>query len=596
MSTKPVLPITELDFFQAKNQLKEFLRSDPSGRFRDVDFEGSNMSVLLDVLAYNTYQNNFYTNMAISEMFLDSAQLENSIVSHAKELNYLPRSAKSARALVNVLIRDPQNTASTIVIPEGTRFTTNQAGERFNFFTNQSFVARRVGENYIAENVEIFEGEQVEESFLITETKQTIRLLNQNIDISSIKVFENFGDPIDEIEYTFRTDIFGIGSDDAVFYIEPSFDGTYEIVFGNNRFGRVPSRNSQIRVFYRLSSGSEVDGACRFTSSFVQNTTVVTVDNAVGGAEKETIEDTKFFAPRSIQVQERAVTESDYEILLKQRFNEIQDVSVFGGDELDPPRFGKVAIAVNIEGGLSEIAARRYEAFLRDKTPVAIQPIFLPPEFLFMELVINVVYSSKQTSQSIDSIEQEIREVLKDYNRLNLSKFGASFELSRVSTLIDSANPAIINNTISALPYILYSPEFNRIENPVFSFGSSLESPCRFARANRTESYNSFVRSSVFTFEGTNAIFEDNGLGVINIVNARDRGLGQVEIIRRNAGTVDYDTGTVKLSDFSVEFYEGSGIRISANTEEKNVTAPKRRVLLLNDRDVQINIREADVR
>jgi hypothetical protein len=281
---------------------------------------------------------------------------------------------------------------------------------------------------------------------------------------------------------------------------------------------------------------------------------------------------------------------------LKQRFNEIQDVSVFGGDELDPPRFGKVAIAVNIEGGLSEIAARRYEAFLRDKTPVAIQPIFLPPEFLFMELDINVVYSSKQTSQSIDSIEQEIRDVLKDYNRLNLSKFGASFELSRVSTLIDSVNPAIVNNTISALPYILYSPEFNRVENPVFSFGSSLESPCRFARANRTESYNSFVRSSVFIFEGTNAIFEDNGLGVINIIKARDRGLGQVEIIRRNAGTVDYDTGTVKLSDFVVDFYEGNGIRISANTQEKNVTAPKRRVLLLNDRDIQVNIREAEVR
>ncbi len=596
MPTKPVLPITELDFFQAKNQLKEFLRNDPSGRFRDVDFEGSNMSVLLDVLAYNTYQNNFYTNMAISEMFLDSAQLENSIVSHAKELNYLPRSAKSAKAIVNVLIRDPQNTDSTIVIPEGARFTTNQAGERFNFFTNQPFIARRVGENYIAENVEIFEGEQVEEIFLITENKQTIRLLNQNIDISSIKVFENFGDPIDEIEYIFRTDIFGIGSDDAVFYIEPSFDGTYEIVFGNNRFGRVPAKNAPIRVFYRLSGGSQADGACRFTSSFVQNTTVVTVDNAIGGAEKETIEDTKFFAPRSIQVQERAVTESDYEILLKQRFNEIQDVSVFGGDELDPPRFGKVAIAVNIEGGLSEIAARRYEAFLRDKTPVAIQPIFLPPEFLFIELDINVVYSSKQTSQSIDSIEQEIRDVLKDYNRLNLSKFGASFELSRVSTLIDSVNPAIVNNTISALPYILYSPEFNRVENPVFSFGSSLESPCRFARANRTESYNSFVRSSVFIFEGTNAIFEDNGLGVINIVNARDRGLGQVEIIRRNAGTVDYDTGTVKLSDFAVEFYEGAGIRISANTQEKNVTAPKRRVLLLNDRDIQVNIREAEVR
>jgi hypothetical protein len=355
----------------------------------------------------------------------------------------------------------------------------------------------------------------------------------------------------------------------------------------------LPALNEQIRVFYRITNGEASNGSCRFTTSFTQNVTVTTVANAVGGAEKETIEETKFFAPRSIQVQERAVTERDYEVLLKQRFNEIQDVSVFGGDELDPPRFGKVAIAVNIEGGLSEIAQKRYEAFLRDKTPVAIQPIFLPPEFLFVQLNVDVTYSPKQTSQSKDAIEKEIREVIKEYNITNLNRFGSVFEISRVSSLIDSVNPAIINNTIDALPYILYSPEFNRKENPTFNFGSSLESPCRFARANRTESYNSFIRSSVFVFEGTNAIFEDNGLGTINIVNARDRGLGQVEIIRRNAGTVDYDLGIVKLSDFIVDFYEGAGIRITANTQEKNVSAPRRRVLIVNDRDVIINIREA---
>lgn len=593
MPTKPVLPITELDFFRVKEQLKEFLRTDPSGRFRDIDFEGSNISVLLDVLAYNTYQNNFYTNMAISEMFLDSAQLENSIVSHAKELNYLPRSAVSSKAIVNISIRDPQNQDSTIVIPENTRFTTNQAGDRFNFYTNQSYIARRSGENYVVENVEIFEGELIDEAFFVTGKRTSIRLLNQNIDISSIRVFESFDEPLDRIEYTFRNDIFGVEPDDPVFYIEPSFDGTYEVTFGNNRFGKLPAQNEQIRVFYRITNGEASNGSCRFTTSFTQNVTVTTVANAVGGAEKETIEETKFFAPRSIQVQERAVTERDYEVLLKQRFNEIQDVSVFGGDELDPPRFGKVAIAVNIEGGLSEIAQRRYEAFLRDKTPVAIQPIFLPPEFLFVQLNVDVTYSPKQTSQSKDAIEKEIREVIKEYNITNLNRFGSVFEISRVSSLIDSVNPAIINNTIDALPYILYSPEFNRKENPTFNFGSSLESPCRFARANRTESYNSFIRSSVFVFEGTNAIFEDNGLGTINIVNARDRGLGQVEIIRRNAGTVDYDLGIVKLSDFIVDFYEGAGIRITANTQEKNVSAPRRRVLIVNDRDVIINIREA---
>jgi hypothetical protein len=596
MTTIPLLPITELDFFRAKNQLKEFLRNDPSGRFRDIDYEGSNISVLLDVLAYNTYQNNFYTNMAISEMFLDTAQLENSVVSHAKELNYLPRSTTSARALVNVTIRDPENTDATVVIPENTRFTTNQGPTRYNFYTKDRYVARRSGVNYVAENVEIYEGEIVDEAFFVTEGRKSIRLLNQNIDTSSIRVFENFDQPLDRIEYVFRNDIFGVSATDPVFYLQPSFDGTYEVTFGANRFGKEPPLNTQIRVFYRVANGEEANGSCRFTTSFIANATVTTVDNAMGGAQKESLTDIKNFAPKSIQVQERAVTERDYEILLKQRFNEIQDVSVYGGDELDPPRFGKVAISVNVDGGISDILIAKYTSFLRDKTPIGIQPIFLPPKFMNVQAAINVFYSPRLTAKSKSQIENEVRELLKSYADTNLGKFGSIFEVSRVGTLIDSLDPSIRNNTIDVSPYILYSPEFNRLDNPVFTFGSPLRSPCRFARAAGTPSFNSFVRSSTFIYEGTEALFEDNGLGSINIVNARDRARGVFEFIRFNAGTVDYTTGVVKLSDFITESYIGNGIRVTANTEEKNVTAPKSNVLILDDIDVEVFVEESPER
>jgi hypothetical protein len=596
MTTTPLLPITELDFFQAKNQLKEFLRNDPGGRFRDYDFEGSNMAVLLDVLAYNTYQNNFYTNMAISEMFLDTAQLENSVISHAKELNYLPRSSTSAMAIVNVTIRDPENTDATIVIPENTRFTTNQNGDRYNFYTKERYVARRVGINYVAESVEVYEGEVVDEAFFVTEGRKSIRLINQNIDTASIRVFENFDQPLDRIEYVLRNDIFGVSPTDPVFYLQPAFDNTYEISFGSNRFGKEPPLNSQIRVFYRITNGEEANGACRFTSSFVPNVTVTTVANAANGAPKETLQDIKSFAPKSIQVQERAVTERDYEVLLKQRFNEIQDVSVFGGDELDPPRFGKVAISVNIDGGLSDILIAKYSGFLRDKTPIGIQPLFLPPRFMNVQAAINVFYSPRMTSKSKSQIESEVRALLKEYAETNLGKFGSIFEVSRVGTLIDSLDQSIKSNTIDASPYILYSPEFNRVDNPVFNFGSPLRSPCRFARQQGTPSFSSFVRSSTFIVDGTEAIFEDNGLGQINIVNARDRARGVFEFIRFNAGTVDYDTGIVKLADFITESYIGNGIRVTANTQEKNVTAPKANVLLLNDGDVEIIVEEAPER
>ena len=596
MATTPVLPITELDFFQAKNQLKDFLRTDPGGRFRDIDFEGSNMSVLLDVLSYNTYQNNFYTNMAISEMFLDTAQLENSIVSHVKELNYLPRSATSARAIVNITITDSTQTDAILLIPENTRFVTNQGSTRFNFFTREQYIARKTGSTYVANGVEIYEGELIEEAFIVSEQRKSIRLVNENIDTASIRVFENYEQPLDRIEYVYRKDIFGVSSTDPVFYVQPAFDETYEITFGGNRFGKEPPLNTQIRVLYRITNVDESNGSCKFTTNAIRGASVVTVSNAAGGAPKESLQDIKFFAPKSIQVQERAVTERDYEILLKQRFNEIKDISVFGGDELDPPRFGKVAIAVNVAGGLSDIAAKKYETFLRDKTPVGIQPILLPPEYIYVDLSVDVSFSPKQTSVSTDAIENDILVALQDYNLTKLNKFGSTFELSRVSSMIDTLNPGIINNTISAIPYILYSPDFNQKRSPTFIFGTSLESPCRFARANRTESYNSFVRSSTFVFESTEAIFEDNGLGSINIVNARNRDAGVVEIIKRNVGTVDYDTGTVKLSDFKVDFYNGTGIKIFASTQDKNVTAPKQRVLILDSSDIKINIREVSER
>ena len=592
MATKPMLPITELDFFQVKSQLKDFIKNDPSGKFNDLDFEGSNMSVLLDVLAYNTYQNNFYANMTISEMFLESAQLENSIVSHAKELNYLPRSATSARATVSISIDAGTSESSTFIIPKNTKFTTTNAGDRYTFYNDIQHIARRTGNAFVAENIEIFEGDLVDEGFFVNDSRKSIRLLNQNIDVSSITVFENYDQPFDRIEYIFKTDIFGVESTDAVFYVQPSFDGTYEVVFGKDRFGKEPPNNSQIRVFYRISNNNKANGACKFTAKTIANSTVTTISKAAGGAERESLEDIKFFAPKSIQIQERAVTENDYEILLKQRFSEIKDVAVFGGEKLNPPRFGKVAISVNVGGGISDVLTQKYSTFLQDKTPIGIQPVFLPPEFMNVKTFINVFYNPTLTSKSKGELEQETRNLLIEYAKKHLGKFGSIFEISRVSTLIDSLDSSIQYNTIDASPYILYSPNFNKVENPIFDFGTPLESPCRFAASQNSQVFNSFVRSTPFMFDGNEVLFEDNGLGSINFVNARDRNNGIFEFVRINSCEVDYATGVVRLSDFMTESYTGRGIKVSANTKEKNVTSPKTKILLLNDSDIVINMKE----
>ena len=469
-------PITELDFFAIKEQFKTYLRSQSA--FKDYNFEGSNMSILLDVLSYNTFQNNFYTNMAISEMFLDSAQLKNSIVSHAKELNYLPRSATSAKAIVRVTF-DDANGPSTLTIPKGARFTSSIGGSSFNFTTDQNFIARktaisndRLTATYVADNVEIFEGEIFTnfetEGYFVEDSAFKCVLSSENVDISSVRVSSNDGDTV----YVYKKDIFGVQPLDLVFYIEPHFDDRYAVVFGRNKFGIQPDVNDKIEIEYRVCNEDLPNGASKFATSIKPNARVETIQVAAGGAKKENLESIRFFAPRSIQIQERAVTASDYEILLKQKFNEIQAVAVYGGEELEPPQFGKVAISVVLDGNnlLSDSKKNEFKRYLGDKTPLSIEPIFVNPEFLYVNAEINISYSYKQTTKNEAELEGLIRATIRTYNDENLNKFGGTLRSSKLSGVIDDIDTAILSNSLTLMAIIEYSPPLLLPQNPTFKF------------------------------------------------------------------------------------------------------------------------------
>jgi hypothetical protein len=586
----PKTPITELDFFAAKEQLKTYLRSQT--RFKDFDFDGSNMSVLLDVLAYNTYQNNFYTNMALSEMFLDSAQRENSIVSHAKELNYLPRSRKSAMAVVDVTIVSPETTGSTLTIPIETRFTTNYNGVNYNFYANKSYIARRISSSsnvFFVGCVEIYEGEIVTETFYPTEDNEIIPLTNENIDITSLRVFTNILEPSLTLEYVYKRDIFGNTEIDPVFYLQPSVDGTYQIEFGRNVFGISPKIGEDVTVSYRITNGESANGSNIFTTSFFQNARITTRATAIGGAERESLSDIKFFAPKSIQIQERAVTQSDYELLLKQRFNEIRDVSVYGGDELDPPRFGKVAISVNVDGGISENAKRLYINYLSDKTPLAIQPLFVDAEFLYANLNVEVAYQTKSTTKSAAQLESDIRQAISDYNKNSLSKFGSSLRISKLSNIIDEIDNSILGSNISATPYVEYAPSLNVKRSPSFNFATALKRPYPLATNPTREQFRLFkpsVKSTNFNYEGTDSFLQDDGSGKIQIVSTN---IVDLRIINPNIGTVDYSTGIIRLVDFEVRRYL-EVIKILADTIEMDIESPRTRILEVKNSDVIVKL------
>jgi len=589
-------PITELDFDSIKTQLRTYLSTQT--QFKDYNFEGSNLSAFLDVLAFNTFQNNFYTNMALNEMFLDSAVLKNSIVSHAKELNYIPRSRKSARAKVRVTITDEYETASTLTIPTYSNFTSNFQGDLFNFVTDKSYVARRTAPGvYIAEDVEILEGQMLSsfqrEGFIVDEDGVLrVQLTNNEVDTDSLVVFVDAEATEDQNVFTRATTIYGVKATDPVFYLEPYLDDRYSIYFGKNEFGLQPEEYEDVRVRYRICSGAEANGANSFSASFIDGATISieTIEAAQGGEERESMESIRYFAPKALQIQERAVTNSDYEVLLQQAFPEITAVSAYGGEELDPPQYGKVAISVYISDNttlISSTLANAYIKYLSDKSPLGIEPFFVQTKFYYADITVNATYSNKLTDKSPGELEQLIRNAIQTYSDDKLENFNRTLRESKLSGIIDDVDAGIQSNDIVIQPIIEYSPVVNVEAAPSFKFETPLIKPYPYRAANGFSDFKPAVKSSPFDIAGVCVYLSDDGVG--NMMTVTDDATNP-QIVNPKAGVVDYNTGLIKLTNFVVESYNGSGIKIMVRPRNADIKAPQGRVFIIRDNDVVVNM------
>ena len=587
-----ITPVQNLDFFEVKESLKTYLKN--QSRFKDYDLEGSNLNVLLDVLAYNTFYNNFYYNMALSEMFLDSAQVRNSVLSHAKELNYLPRSRRSSVATVNLTLT---STKSTYTLSETTQFLGKCGNQTYTFLPGQKVTATKTGTNtHEIANLKLYEGRLIQEIL----TTENFVISNSKIDTTSLKVYLN--SKTDANEITYRSDIFGVGSTDLVYYLQPEEDEKYSLVFGDNQFGYQPTNTDQIIVEYRVCAGPDADGVTSFTVS-LPNTTSATVTlvsfadgsdgRSRGGALSESIESIRKFAPKALQTQERAVTKSDYETLLRRRFSSIQAISVYGGDEVDPPQYGRVIVSVDVQGGegASDTEIKRFKNYLVDKTPLTIEPVFVPAKFMYISLVVNVVYDPKVTSSSASAIQNTIIDRLvnnaTNYNDVNLNDFNATLRQSRLAAYIDASDTSIVSTDIVSKPIIEYIPELSITNSPLFDFAEPLDAPYAFDETIGFSNYDPAITTTNLTLDGTSVSLQDNGLGEIIAVTTTE---SNRSIFKRNVGTVDYTTGKVRLSNFIVDSFEGNAIQIVANTIRKDVRAPKDRILVLRENDINITV------
>lgn len=585
------ISITELDFFAVKEGLKTYLKGQT--QFQDYDFDGSNMNVLLDIMSYNTYMNNFYTNMAYSEMFLDTAQTRQSVISHAKELNYLPRSCTSAAAKIQIDIA-PGDNPSSIIVPKGTKFTGRSGNNRYTFSTDRSYTVTQVDGLYCISDVSIYEGKLITEYYTVTSgTTQRFILNNTNVDTGSITVAVRTSSSVDAVttEYTERESIFGVTATDPVFYIQPTDSDSYEITFGKNVFGKQPSVNNIIEISYRISSKDAPNGIRTFTSENIAGypVTITTLAKADGGADRESLESIRFFAPKSIQIQDRAVTESDYEIILKNQFPEIQAISVYGGEELTPPRYGRVVVSVDVQNaeGVSENNKNTYYTYLKERCPIGIEPIVISPEFMFLNVDTKVYYNTKRTTASEADIRAAAKSAILAYSDNNLSDFRKTFRFSKLGYDIDSSNVNILSNDTEVLAIIPINPVLGVTTSYALNFGNSLIVDHPLTAGENVDTHKAAIKSSQFTYDGRTAFIQDNGEGVLQIIRTTSTGF---VYLNRNIGSVDYTTGRIVITNLNVSAYVGTEIKIYGRTLSKDITAPKDRIITIREQDINIAV------
>ena len=588
MAANSSIILSNIDFDTHKNTLKQYLRS--QARFQDYDFEGSNMSVLLDILSYNTYHNMFYLNMVASEMFLDTAQIRDSVVSHAKELNYTPRSFKSAEANVNITITSSDQNKRSIAIPRGTTFTSRFSNKSYTFSVGESVVITDYTINntgtisFLGSNITLYEGYFVNDSFTYTaDNTQRFVISNKNCDISSIAVtvIEDVGATL--YTYSRATSLFNIDSNSKIFFVQPCENDSYEIVFGDGVTGRPPKDNSIISVEYRVSNGQLPNGCNAFRADTTidgESAIVVTVNSAASqGSVSESIEEIKYNAPRHFTTQERAVTTEDYENLLKLNFSEVNAVSAYGGEDLEPPQFGKVFVAVDLKevDGIPEAKKDQYYRFLKPRSPVSIDPVFVNPEYTYIGLTSTIRYNINVTKLSTEDIRTLVTAAITKYAAVNLNNFNRVFRYSNIVEAIDNAQTAIISNETNVKIIKIITPTLNLNNTIDVDFQTALDTTQSVSRGGYS------IVSTRFMFNGERASLQDDGGGVINIVSVAGN-------IITNIGTVDYTTGLVQLSNFNISSFEGAGIKIKAEPRNKDISVVNNVIINIVEDDIVLSV------
>ena len=502
------LNVTELDFDSIKTSLRTFLRQQTE--FQDYDFEGAGLSVLLDILAYNTHYNAYYLNMIANEAFLDSASLRNSVVSHAKRVGYTPRSVRAPRAIVTVNVATSSANAGSLTIPSGYAFSSSQLdGVSYNFVTIESnTTTTKVANNFIFTNVPIYQGQLVSYGYtnsFSSNPKQTFTIPDANIDTSTLKVSVTQSSSNTETAiYDLSTNALTVDSNSEVYYLQEGKGGEYEIYFGDDVLGKKIPDGGIISIEYLITDSAASNKANSFVSSVsIGGFSTIYVNSilaAAGGTQRESVDSIKFAAPLSLLSQNRAVTKNDYIKLILQNYPSFEAVNVWGGEENDPPVYGKVFISAKPKLGF-EISDTEKDfvknTILKPISVLTITPEIVDIDYNYLKIEANVFYNKSKMSLNDSELKAALKTVIQNYTDTNLNQFNSYFRFSGLETTIDDFNRAIISNEVTLFVAKKFRPDLINSDNYILDYGFEL---------NRGTTNDNFYSSPDFTMRDEDAI------------------------------------------------------------------------------------------
>ena len=583
---------TNLDFNDLRTQIKDYLRANPN--FTDFDFEGSNFSVLIDLLAYNSYITSYNTNMAINESFIDSSTLRENVVSLARNIGYVPRSVKSSRAKISFSVDVSNINTRLVKLNAGVVALGSLQGGNYIFSIPENISVSPDSSGIATfNNVEIYEGTFLKKTFNVDNSQANAKYIlpNANIDTSTVRVSVT-GTTTEN--YKLYTNIFTVESNSKIFLIQEIDDEKYQILFGDNIFGKNPENGSTITVSYIATNGIDGNGSANFTFSgnlsYVENgidkpvtsgiSLLTTIQSSENGDGIESIDTIKYLAPRVYASQYRAVTSNDYTSLIPFLYSNVDSVSAYGGEELDPPQYGKVYITIKPKNGeiLSDVTKNSIKNDLKKYTVAGIKQEFIDLKYLYVEYDSTVSYDPSFVSNK-ENLYTRIQSTIDLYSKSSdINSFGGRIKYSKLISLIDNVDKGITSNITLLKMRRNLSPAYNILANYELCFVNKFHA----------DVYGFNIRSTSFKISGVDGDIYLTDLpddstgkkGKIKFFTLID---GSPNFINSNAGTVDYERGEIILYPLIITSTASSvGIEVEVVPDSNDIIAKENLYIVLD--------------